>query len=365
MNSTRLDRLAHLLPAHQLDGVVIIPGPTLFYLTGLQFHLMERPIVAFFLAGQPPALVAPEFECTKIAQPDAWQLFPWRDEEGVEGAFEACCRSLNLSGKRLGVETLSMRVKEHTLLTTFAPEARLAPADTLIATLRATKDEEEIAHMRAAVRLAESVLEATLPAIRTGMTEREVAAELMVGLLRAGTETVPFEPLVQTGPTGASPHAAAGDRRLAAGHLLIIDFGARVNGYVSDITRTFAIGQVDEEAQRIYRLVQEANRAGREAAAPDVPCQEVDRAARRVIAGAGYGDYFTHRTGHGLGLQGHEPPYIVEGNERPLRPGMTFTVEPGIYVPGLGGVRIEDDVVITPSGAESLTTFPRQLLHIG
>jgi len=365
MKIARIDHLNHLLPDYQLDGIAIVPGPVFFYLTGFQFHLTERPIVAFFLGGQLPALVAPEFECTKISHPDAWQLFPWRDEEGVEGAFDACCQRLNLSGKRLGVETLSMRVKEYTLLTTFAPNAHIVPADSLIAALRAVKDADEIAHIRAAVRLAESVLEATLPAIRIGMTEREVAAELMVGLLRAGTESVPFEPLVQTGPTGASPHAAAGDRRLEAGHLLIIDFGARVNGYVSDITRTFAVGEAGEEAQRIYRVVQKANRAGREAAAPGVACQEVDRAARRVIEAAGYGEYFTHRTGHGLGLQGHEPPYIVEGNDALLRPGMTFTVEPGIYVPGLGGVRIEDDVVITPSGAESLTAFPRQLIDVG
>ncbi|MFQ5577377.1 MAG: M24 family metallopeptidase [Anaerolineae bacterium] len=365
MNQPRLNKLIRLLPAHNLDCAAIIPGPTLYYLTNLSFHLMERPIVAFFTPDAPPTLVAPEFECAKIESPGAWQLFPWRDEEGVEGAFEACCRALKLSGRRVGVEELSMRVKEYTLLATFAPGATVSAADPLIAAMRMLKEADEVRRMKAAVALAEGVLRDTLPAIQIGMTEKEVAAKLMVGLLTAGSEPVPFAPLVQTGPTGAAPHAAAGGRTLEAGHLLIIDFGARVEGYVSDITRTVAVGQIDDAARQIYRAVQDANRAGRAAAAPGAACQDVDRAARRVIEQAGFGQYFTHRTGHGLGLQGHEPPFIVDGNNEVLQPDMTFTVEPGIYIPGLGGVRIEDDVLVTGAGAESLTTFNRRLISVG
>ncbi len=147
--------------------------------------------------------------------------------------------------------------------------------------------------------------------------------------------------------------------------MLLLDFGITLDGYNSDITRTFVMGQATEEIKKIYELVKQANAAGRAAARPGATGQDVDRAARQVIADAGYGQYFTHRTGHGLGLEGHESPYMVEGNHVPLEAGNTFTIEPGIYVPGLGGVRIEDDMVITENGAESLTTYDRELRIIG
>ena len=162
------------------------------------------------------------------------------------------------------------------------------------------------------------------------------------------------------GPNAASPHAVPSDRPIQPGETIVVDCGAIVGGYAADITRTFAIGALEPEMARVYEIVQAANAAGRAAAGPGVPAEEVDRAARAVIEEAGYGECFTHRTGHGLGLEVHEPPYIVAGNERVLKPGMTFTVEPVIYLPGRGGVRIEDDVVVTPTGAESLTTFPRE-----
>jgi Xaa-Pro dipeptidase len=193
------------------------------------------------------------------------------------------------------------------------------------------------------------------------MSEREIAAELTVNLLKGGSSGASFQPLVQTGPNTAEPHSATSSRRLERGELLLIDFGARVGGYVSDITRTLAMGEPEAELSKVYEIVQAANAAGQSAAGPGVPCQEVDRAARRVIDDAGYGPYFIHRTGHGLGLEVHEPPYIVEGNMQRLETGMTFTVEPGIYLPGRGGVRVEDDVVITEDGCESLTTFERNL----
>ncbi len=366
MNTNRVNHLCSKLASYNLDYAAILPGATMRYLTNLDFHLMERPIVAFFSPEGKPALIAPEFECRKVKSPADWQLFPWRDEEGVEGAFAACCQTLNLSKKRVGVESLVMRVKEYTLLQTFAPGLAVSAVDSLITTLRLSKDATEIEHIKAAVTLAEGALQDTLPKIKIGMTEKELAAELLIALLRAGSQTpLPFEPLVQTGVTGASPHAHPGHRKLTYGDLLIIDFGAKSGGYVSDITRTFALGQVSDEARRIYNLVAQANLAGREAARPGLDCQSVDRATRKVIADAGYGQYFTHRTGHGLGLDGHEPPFIVEGNTTPLQTGMTFTVEPGIYIPNLGGVRIEDDVLVTTDGLESLTTFSRELITVG
>jgi Xaa-Pro dipeptidase len=368
MIENRLKTLQARLDRYGFDCVAILPGASMQYFTELNFHLMERPIIAFFSQEGPPTLLAPAFEIAKLEglnHPFNWQLFPWTDEAGVEGAFEACCQALNLNQKRLGVESLVMRVREHDLLKQYAPQISLAPADDLIASLRAVKDAAEVAHMQAAIALAETALEATLPKIKIGMTEKAVAAQLLIGLLEAGSDSLPFEPLVQTGLTGAAPHATAGRRKLAEGDLLIIDFGARVAGYASDITRTFAVGQLNAESQRMYETVKAANAAGRAAIRPGVTAESVDAAARAVIEEAGLGAYFTHRTGHGLGLDGHEPPYIVAGNQTRLQAGMTFTVEPGVYIHGVGGVRIEDDVIVTEAGGRSLSTFSRELQVVG
>lgn len=360
-----LQNLTEKLSAHKLDMLAIIPGATLRYLSGLNFHLMERPTIAFFSKTEKPTLLTPEFECAQVENSADWQLFPWRDEEGVEGALARCAATLNLDNQRIGVETLSMRVKEFQLLRKFAPQARIESADALIKDLRAVKTPAEIEKMQAAVTMAESVLRQTLPLIKIEMTEKDLAAELLLQLLRAGSGTLPFEPLVQTGLTASSPHGAAGERALAVGDLLVVDFGGRVGGYVSDITRTFAVGEILPKAREIHQLVEKANAAGRALAAPGISCEAVDQATRKVIEDAGYGEFFTHRTGHGIGLDAHEAPFIVTGNTELLQTGMAFTIEPGIYVPDFGGVRIEDDMIITETGARSLSTFERALMVVG
>jgi Xaa-Pro dipeptidase len=220
--------------------------------------------------------------------------------------------------------------------------------------------------MQKAVGIAEAALTATLPQVRIGMTELEVANLLLIEVLNAGSlGELPFQPIVSTGPNGANPHAMPSSRPLADGDLLVIDFGANFEGYFSDITRTFAVGSYSEEQKKVHDTVLAANQAGHDTAGPGASCQEVDRAARAVIEQAGYGKYFTHRTGHGLGMEGHEPPYIREGNARKLEPGMSFTIEPGIYLLDRFGVRIEDDVIVTDDGLHSFTTFPRELQVIG
>ncbi|MGF1507494.1 MAG: M24 family metallopeptidase [Anaerolineae bacterium] len=172
---------------------------------------------------------------------------------------------------------------------------------------------------------------------------------------------MPFSPIVLFGERTPLPHGMPSNRTLQHSDPILIDFGTSVNGYMSDITRCFFFGEPDAKAREVYEVVLAANTAGREAAGPGVPAQDVDRAARQVIEEAGYGEYFIHRTGHGLGIDAHEEPYIVEGNSQHLEPGMCFTVEPGIYIPGEIGIRIEDDLIITGEGAESLSTFPREI----
>ncbi len=364
----RLEALHHLQKANGVACVVLMPGANLRYFTGLDKHLSERPFLAFLPAEGPPAFLLPELEApsARAHLGDEARLFPYRDEEGHEHTFYQVAQALDLAGQPLGIEYLTMRVLEMRRLEQAFPGSPLMAVEPWLPPLRMSKDETELAHMRRAVEIAQAAMQRLLDegAIRAGRTELEIAADLKIALLREGTQGEAFTPIVVAGPNSASPHAGPSDRPLEKGDLVTIDWGAVYAGYRSDITRTFVLGQPSPEIERIYRAVLTANRAARATARPDRTAQDIDRAARQAIAQAGYGDYFIHRTGHGLGLEAHEPPYIVEGNLDILQPGMTFTIEPGIYVPGLGGVRIEDDVVITETGVESLTTLPRELISL-
>jgi Xaa-Pro dipeptidase len=371
MTLSRFDRLNASLQTSGLDAVILNPGPTLTHLTGLRFHLMERPVVLMFAKDQVPAIVLPELELQKVASlPYQLQVFAYPENPSEwDQAFRKAAQALGLTqsgGKRIGVEPRQLRLLEFRHVRAGAPEADYPDASDVLAGLRLRKDPAEVEAMRRAVKVAQDALEATIPLIKVGMRERELSAELVVQLLRHGSEPeLPFAPIVSSGPNGANPHASPSDRKLQAGDLLVVDWGAAYDGYISDLTRTLAVGEVEDEYQNIHRIVQEANAAGRAAAKPGVPCANVDKAAREVIEKAGYGVYFTHRTGHGIGMEGHEEPYMRGDNMQLLEPGMAFTVEPGIYLPGRNGVRIEDNVVITETGAEVLSDMPREIRIVG
>jgi Xaa-Pro dipeptidase len=361
----RQARLADVLQSAHLDALALNPGPSLTYLTGLHFHLSERPIITLFMPGAAPLIVLPELESAKLKE----LAYPCRPSyaEALEDWAAAFHRAPGggIDGKPVGVEPRRLRLLEFRFLTTAAPEADFVSAEDSLAALRMYKDAGEIAAMRKAAEIAQRALRATLPRIQVGVAEREIAAELTLQLLRAGSDSeIPFAPIVSSGPNSANPHATPGERQLKPGDLLVIDWGASFQGYFSDITRTFAIGEPEPEYVRIGQLVLEANTAGRLSAGPGISADLVDQATRSVIEQAGYGQYFIHRTGHGLGMEGHEEPYIRSGNMQTLEPGMTFTIEPGIYLPDRNGVRIEDDMVITESGAESLTDLPRQVIRL-
>ena len=364
--TSRFDKLAASLSTSNLDAVILNPGPTLTHLTGLHFHLMERPVVLLFAPGKIPAIVLPELEMQKLnGQPYA--PFPYGENPADWGAaFRGATQSLGLDGKRVGVEPRQLRLLEFSFVRDAAPEADFPDASFALSELRLRKDPDEVQKMRRAVRIAQSALEATIPLIKMGMTEKELSNELVIQLLKHGSEPeMPFSPIVSGGPNAANPHASPSERKLQRGDLLVVDWGAAFEGYISDLTRTFAVGEVDEECQKIHKIVQESNAAGRAAARPGVPCANVDKAAREVIEKSGYGKYFTHRTGHGIGMEGHEEPYMRGDNMQILEPGMAFTVEPGIYLPNRNGVRIEDNVIITETGAESLSDMPREIRIVG
>lgn len=368
MTHARLLDLNERAAAAGLDCIAVLPGPNLFYLTGLQFHLSERPIVAFFPVSNTPAIVLPDLEAGKVAlAPFPMTAFTYaEDDRSRLDAFQQAIAHLELVDALVGVEARRMRIMELRLVERFASNSRFEPAEDVLASLRMTKDDDELRHMRRATDVAERALAATLPQVRIGMTEKEIAAILTAELLRAGTDLpLPFEPIIASGPNSALPHHFVSERNLRAGDLLIVDWGAASGGYFSDLTRTFAVGEIDAELVKVYEAVKAANEAGLAAAGPGVEAQAVDRAARSVIEEAGYGEYFIHRIGHGLGLEGHEEPYIREGNAERLERGMTFTVEPGIYLPGRGGVRLESNVVITDNGAETLDVMSKELQVIG
>jgi Xaa-Pro dipeptidase len=368
-------QLARFLQEHDLDALALNPGPSLQYFTGIDFHLSERPIVFLFATFRdqdspiPPVAVLPEFEAGRTEDLSfPVQTFAYAENPASWGrAFDRAAQAARIGGgQRIGVEGGHFRLLELRFLEGALPKAEFLSAEEVISAMRMHKGAQEISAMRKAVKIAQEALLNTLPLVKVGMRERQLASELTAQLLRGGSSPdLAFFPLVSSGPNGANPHARPGERQLIPGDLLIIDWGARVDGYVSDITRTFAIGEVEGELQKIANIVAQANAAGREAARPGITAGEVDEAARAVIEQAGYGEYFTHRTGHGIGLEGHEPPYLFAENQLSLAPGMTFTVEPGIYIPKRGGVRVEDNVLVTAEGSESLTDLPRELKVIG
>jgi Xaa-Pro dipeptidase len=366
--TTRLDRLYTELSNAGLHSIALNPGPSLSYLSGLQFHLMERPVVMFFVLGRNPAIVLPELELQKMKQISfPVDVFPYGENPSTwDEVFTKAVKSLGLDGKSIGVEPRAMRLLEFRYVKAGAPEADFPDATPSLAALRICKDADEISRMRRAVRIAQDALEATLPLIKIGMTEKEVANELVTQLLRCGSEPeIPFSPIVSSGLNSANPHASPSERKLQSGDLLVVDWGAAHQGYISDLTRTFAVGDVEDEFIRIHKIVQQANEAGRKSGKPGIPCADVDRAARKVIEEAGYGAFFTHRTGHGIGMEGHEDPYIRGDNMQLLKPGMAYTVEPGIYLPDRNGVRIEDNMIVTEAGVESLSDMPREIRMVG
>lgn len=357
------ERLDQLRAIPLVDAVALVPGANMRYFTGLNYHLSERPIIALVTPGG-LGFIVPQLEVIRLeARPDlAAQIFAWSDADGYEGAFRAALDALGLRGQTLGVDGLAMRVTEWLAFLALDPSLRVRTVERDLVRIRARKSPDEIQRIRRAIQLSEAALDQVLGWVQPGMTERAIAARLKDALAAQGCDDVAFEPLVQTGPNSALPHGTVTDRALNADEFLLLDFGGQVDGYLADITRTFCLGTPTPEMQRIYDTVLAANEAAKAAAHPGAPMGAVDRAARAVIETAGYGPYFTHRTGHGLGMEGHELiPQIAPGVADPLEPGMVFTIEPGIYLPRLGGVRIEDDVLVTETGLEVLTRYPRRL----
>ncbi|MEU0249272.1 aminopeptidase P family protein [Streptomyces sp. NPDC006235] len=358
----RMERAARTAAEAGLAGLLVAPGPDLVWLTGYTPPAVtERLTLLVLAAGQDPVLVVPALEAPdaqKAAGAPALALRDWTDGKDPYAATAAL---LDTSG-RFGISDNAWAL--HLLaLQQALPGSSYMSLTEALPMLRAVKDAAELEFMTAAGAAADAAFEEIRNVPFAGRREAEVAVDLDRLLRRHGHEQVDFT-IVASGPNGANPHHEAGDRVIERGDMVVLDFGGLKDGYGSDTSRTVHVGEPTDEERRVHDIVREAQEAGFQAVRPGAACQDVDRAARAVIAGAGYGEYFIHRTGHGIGVTTHEPPYMIEGEERPLVPGMCFSVEPGIYLPGRFGVRIEDIVTVTEDGGRRLNTTSRELVIV-
>lgn len=360
----RLDALRRATAAAGLDAVALVPGANFQYVTGGRFGTNERPIVLILPVEGEARLILPVLEGNSWNALDfPARVFPWQDADGYDDAFRAAADGLSL--RRLGVEGQGMRVFVQIALAKHLPGVELVDAQRAISAIRLRKDATEIAALSRAIALSETALEKTLAAVRIGMTEREIQSLLIGHLFAGGADGLSFSPIVAAGGKSAEPHAHPGDEVIKRGDALLFDFGGTVDGFAADITRTVFVGDADADSREFYETVLAANRLGHATARAGVTAHDVDDAVLSLLEASRFAEFVVHKTGHGLGLDVHEDPYIMRGNRQMLEPGMVFTIEPGLYAAGRIGVRIEDDVVVTETGVDSLTSFPRDLRIVG
>lgn len=341
-----------------LDGVLVTPGPDLVWLTGYEPPAVTERLTALVLSP----LLRPTLLVPALERPDAEEALldtGIRVVDWADGADPYQVAHAFLPGGSFGVSDAAWAV--HLLgLREAMPSTHYHALSRCMPMLRAVKDRSELTRLAMAGAAADATFTEIVRLRFAGRREFDVAADLARLLLEFGHEKVDFT-VVGSGPNGANPHHEAGERVIEPGDAVVLDFGGLMHGYGSDTTRTVSVGEPSGELRAVHDVVRAAQQAAFEAVAPGVPCAEIDRVAREIITEAGYGNRFIHRTGHGIGVTTHEPPYLVEGERQPLRPGMCFSIEPGIYLPGRFGVRIEDIVAVIDGGGHRLNDTDRAL----
>ena len=357
LNKIRYDWLVEKAKSAGIDCVLLVPGKNLYYLTGLNMGLSERPAICAIPTDREPFFIMPRFETERVFNATGIdRIYGYADDEGPAPAIKSS--KLCETGKRFAVEYRTMRVLEQELVKNAISEPEFVDADPVLAGLRSRKDPDEIRCLENAGLIVDQAAAAGIRHVQPGRTERQVA-EIIQGVIK--NSGVTGDQMVASGPRSAVPHAHTTDRVIEKGDAVWVDIVLFFEGYVADITRSCFAGKPSDEMRAVYETVYKAQEIGRTKARPGMTGAEIDALCRDFIKRSGYGQYFTHRTGHGIGLDVHEEPYIVRSNNLPLAANMAFTVEPGIYLPGKGGIRIEDDVILTEGGARSLTDCPREL----
>ncbi|MFG2654323.1 aminopeptidase P family protein [Streptomyces sp. NPDC048425] len=355
----RMERAARSAADAGLAGVLVAPGPDMVWLTGYSPTADTERLTMLVLApGQEPVLVVPTLEAPDAAKAVGADALTLRDWTDGKDPYAVTAPLLDVSG-RFGISDNAWAM--HLIgLQKALPDTSYASLTEAMPMLRAVKDAAELERLTAAGEAADATYEEIKKVPFAGRRETDVAGDLADLLRQFGHSQVDFT-VVGSGPNGANPHHEAGERVIENGDMVVLDFGGLKHGYGSDTSRTVHVGEPTAEEQRVHDVVREAQAAGCAAVEPGAACQDVDRAARAVITEFGYGQYFIHRTGHGIGVTTHEPPYMIEGEEQPLVPGMCFSVEPGIYLPGRFGVRIEDIVTVTEDGVRRLNSTSRDM----
>jgi Xaa-Pro aminopeptidase len=354
----RIGRAAAEVSSRELDALVVSPSPDLVYLTGYDPKPLPRPTLLVLRPGRGPAILVPELErALAAASPlhEHLELVTWRDgSDPYEAAASllAGATRIAVADRLWGIHLLGLQRE--------LPGAAFSPASPVMARLRAVKDEQELGALRRAARAADETFREVVSLPFQGRKEEDVAHDLAELLVRNGHARADFT-IVASGPNAASPHHEPGGRTILPRDAVVMDFGGELAGYFSDTTRTVVVTEPPDGFEQAYAAVQEAQAAAVDVVRPGLEAQEVDRTARAIIDAAGYGERFIHRTGHSIGLELHEPPYMVEGDETVLEEGMTFSVEPGVYLEGRFGIRIEDIVAVTSDGVERLNRSTRDL----
>lgn len=351
-----IPRVQEKLAEYALDAVIVSSEKN-------QRYVIDLPLMdGFVLIARKKAWLITDQRYAEAAEKALGGTIELRIASPGQEKLKLLCAALKeCAAQRVGVEEEKLSCGDFWALQNALP-CELLPAQELFRILRASKTQEELAYMRQAQDISERALEEVLKIIKPGMTERQVAAELIFRMLRHGSDGGEFRPIVVSGENTSLPHGEPSDRVICEGDFLTMDFGCSKNGYCSDMTRTVAVGSATEEMRHIYSIVLEAQLTGIAAARPGVPGCEIDAAARCVITDAGYGRYFVHGFGHGIGLDGHEMPGASPTSKTPLPVGAMISAEPGIYLPGRFGVRIEDVLIITEDGNEVITKAPKELL---
>ncbi|HET7578962.1 MAG TPA: Xaa-Pro peptidase family protein [Bacillales bacterium] len=359
----RLDQLKNWLKEKEYDFAFINSPDNVFYLTSFHCDPHERLLGLVIFPETEPFLVCPQLEVSRVRQA-GWESEivacgdadnPW---ELIRKAFEK--RSIH-EARSVAVEKSTLSFGRGEKLQNLFPDTAFFDAEEKIGELRLVKDEHELKILREAAKLADEAVEIGAAAITEGKTEMEILAEIEYEMKKKGVSQMAFSTMVLTGANAALPHGNPGDRRIQKGDFVLFDLGVVVDGYCSDITRTVAYHHTNEEQEKVYETVLKAQKAALAEGKPGTRIGDVDLTARRIISEAGYGEYFPHRIGHGLGIEAHEAPSMSENNNNLLKQGMVYTVEPGIYIPDVVGVRIEDDVYVTEDGYVCLTHYPKEL----
>jgi len=359
----RIQKLHDFLLKQELDAVLITSPKHVYYLTGFFTDPHERFLGLIIPAKGETSLIVPALDREAAAAASSVQnIFTHTD---IQNPYEVLKQTLPANVKQLGMEKNQMTVDRYEAMGAVVQATRYVDVEQPLREMRVIKSADEVDRIKHAIRLVEDSLSETLKKAKPGATEKELVAELEFQMKRLGAEGPSFASMVLAGEKSALPHGKPGTRQVQEGELLLFDIGVEANGYVSDITRTFAVGEINDQLREIYEIVLAANEAAIAEVRPGATLAHLDKTARDVIAAKGYGEYFMHRLGHGLGMEVHEYPSVHGENQDKLRAGMVFTIEPGIYLPGAGGVRIEDNVLVTETGVEVLTQFSKKLTVIG